>query len=208
MTGARGGDNLSTQPALDFRPYRNYADTERQVNDFVGLTGIAYDLAMQLLFQTPRADLPPLPVRGSKASFCNADLVLSCEWLTIEEYAQREGIDPSLVRGRASEGKLGPVRKNVTGEEHVIWPPKMALTPEDQLPPVDKKRFQIKVELPVELDPMDMSQLDSTRATFLHLAHAIGDPEQAGRQAERHAAAKRISPSVDSFRGLPSRGGH
>lgn len=178
---------MSNQPAHDFQPYRQYADSEREAHDFVTLTRIAYGLAQQLLFANPRSALPPLPnlsLVGSKLSYCDADLELVCEWLTVDQYAHMERLDPASVQGRLNAGKLGHVRVDDTGIERVIWPPNMAFAPEEELPRLGKKQFKLQVGIPFELDLKDSAELESTQAVFLRLAHAIGEPEQASKRAD------------------------
>jgi hypothetical protein len=184
------GDSMSPQPALDFRPYREYEDSERRVHDFTQLTKVAYGLSQLLLFANPQSALPPLPlstlpIQPAKASYCNADMELVCEWVLLEEYARREGLDMNLVNQRVASGKLGPVKVDDDGSNFVIWPPKTALRPESDLPELGKKKFAFEVSMPFGLDVEDSAHSENNQRVFLHLAHSIGEPKQASARSEQ-----------------------
>jgi len=181
----------------DFAPYSRFISNLSAIDKFEKLSKISFGLTQQMLFRFPMEDVKkftlPMPERKD-LSFCIADqevdsVELSCEWISLQDCAERSGIDLSLIEEQALLGDLGPVQSHPkTSEKLVIWPPGKRRLPPAELPEPGKKIFHVKVSVkasaPLGLDVNDMSQFEDTQNTFLQLAHSIGKPEQVVDKAQ------------------------
>ena len=187
---------MSEKNAIEFVPYRKFRESQHAIDEFEQLTVLAYGITQQLLFRHAKDDiiditLPDSPDKDS--SFCMADreitaVRLSCEWVTLDEYAHRAATSSEAVSKQASEGLLGPIQHHPkTGEEILLWPPETQKWPLEQLPEPGKKVFTVhevttaRTRLAVDLD--DMHRFDEVQKTFLRLARSIGKPEEVGERA-------------------------
>ena len=154
-------------------------------------------LTVQMLFAHPRESLPDLrqivgEPQGAELSYSMADCeVLDVKevaaWLTVEQYAERQGIQPAEVKQQWSEGALGhTLAHSETGELLILWS-----VDETRVPPeVGKKTFKVTVrtraEAPhaIQVDPDDASAYEKNQEQFLQLAHSIGKPAEAADRAQ------------------------
>ena len=161
------------------------------IDEFERLSDISLGLTQQLLFRFPKEHVtsfePPSPER-EELSYCMADqevesVKVSCEWITLPEYAERTGTELSSVEEQASLGTLGPVQNlPKTSEQVVIWPAEKRSLPLEKLPELGKKTYSVTLSVKANAcfsaDIDDMTQFERTQKTFLRLAHSIGKPEE------------------------------
>lgn len=188
---------MNDQDPQSFAPYKRFISNLKAIDEFEELVDISLGLTQQLLFRFPKEHVksfkPPLPER-EELSFCMADqevhsVELSCEWITLPEYAERTGTELPSVEEQAFVGNLGPVQNHPkTSEQIVIWPPEKRSLPPERLPKPGKKTFSVKLSVkaraPLSVDVDDMTQFERTQKTFLRLAHSIGKPEEVADKAQ------------------------
>ncbi|MBB5353963.1 hypothetical protein HNR46_004234 [Haloferula luteola] len=183
-----------------FEPYKRFLASLQSIDEFEGLTEIAFGLTEQLLFRFPKDDVKsfssPVP-KNDELSFCVADqevesVDLSCEWISLAECAKRTGSDLKEIEELASTGALAPVQIHPkTSEQIVIWPEAKRSLPAEKLPEPGKKSFSVKLSVkasaPLSMDVEDQSQFEETQKTFLKLAHSIGKPGEVAAKASEIA---------------------
>lgn len=186
-------------PLLEYPPYASYVAQTRNIDEFVSLTTISYKLAQQLLFSTPRDQLPeiklkePAPDRRSYAMgdrrITNARL--SSAWLRYDAYAEREGIDIDVVKTRAEAGELGPIRPNPKdGAPMALWPPEDQRPEGFQAPEVGSVTLLVEEEqtydasLTEDFDLSNPEELAEARRLYLALAHSLGNTGEVAARAE------------------------
>jgi hypothetical protein len=186
-------------PVLKFSPYASYKARSDRLKEFLELTSISYELAQQLLFSTPRDQLPKVAISEpdpTQMSYSMADRVIeslemTAAWLRYPEYAKHEDLTVEDVRIRAEEGEFGAVCPHPKdGEPLILWPPEER-RPEDFRSPkpgvytfVGKERLTANVELTDEFDLSDPEQLRTARNLYLRLAHSLGKTEEVASHAK------------------------
>lgn len=178
---------MRSKKPTNFRPYSNFNSELLRIDEFEELSTIAYGITLQLLFHRSKKELIEIKYPESewdKSSFSMADqeiedIVLSCEWITLNDYATRIGSSLDEIRYKASQNQLGPIKEHPeTKEKVVIWPPEYQTKALEDLPTPDLKLFTAKVSIkssiPMELDLEDVEQFDEIQKTFLRLAHSLG----------------------------------
>ncbi|NOS68333.1 MAG: hypothetical protein HOP33_00165 [Verrucomicrobia bacterium] len=188
---------MNVDKQFAFPPYQSFKRNLKQIDEFSELSELAYGLTLQLLFRHPKEDLSKIHIpkpRREDLSFCMDDrkiesIDVSCEWITLDDYANRTGTENSLVGDLAAKGMLGPVQQHPTsGKQIVIWPKEKQVLPLAELPQVGKKTFSVKVSLtaqaPLNMDVEDMSQFENVQKSFLHLAHSMGKPDEVGDRSK------------------------
>lgn len=182
---------------IDFPPYNKFKKDIKLVENFEKLSILAYSLTLQLLFRHPKEELSEfvIPDLNDKEKWSYSpgdmqikDIVLTSQWITLEEYSRRVEEDLDIIIQKASLGELGPQAEHPdTREKIVIWPPGYSKLSIDELPEpgvaeiqvnatVDPKQsFNFKVE--------DLDQFDTVQKTILRLAHSVGNPNEANDRA-------------------------
>ncbi len=180
---------------IDFQPYINFETYLSQINDFSELTNLSYIITMQQLFAHPSNSLPELviPKADKKMSYCPADreidkIKLTCEWISLPEYAMRQQVPLDEIEKKVEGGQLGPTVQNENNITMVIWPPEYQKKKLEQLPHCGKKSFQvsfrIKGQVSDEIEVSDKNvKIEETQTRFLQLAHALGDVESIAKRA-------------------------
>lgn len=78
---------------------------------------------------------------------------MSCEWVSLLEYANRENVSIDIVEEQADSGMLGPVHTE-EGCKYIIWPKNQQKS--DTLPEFGKKSFKIiakqNIDAMIEID--------------------------------------------------------
>ena len=188
---------MSEKNAIEFVPYRKFRESQRAIDEFEQLTDLAYGITQQLLFRHAKDDLSGIVIPDSPhkdLSFCMGDreiasVHLTCEWVTLDEYARRTSTLLEEVSRQASEGLLGPITHHPnTGEEILLWPPETQKRPLEQLPEPGKKIFTVQVAItaraPLAMELDDIHHFDEVQRAFLTLAHSMGKPEEVGERAK------------------------
>ncbi len=181
----------SKKKSLDFQPYTIFSREFSRINEFEELSDCAYGVTLQLMFCTPREELANIQLPEfihDQMSFSMADHVVegievSCEWITLDEYALRSGESLNEVKNKVSNKLLGHVLRNPdSNEEIVIWPQDYKNRPLDQLPIPGKKLFKVKVSItadhPLELELDNPKKFDKVQNILLKHAHSIGNSDE------------------------------
>lgn len=92
------------------------------------------------------------PVKKTEMSYSTADLqvkntVLDCEWISLQEYSNREKIPLDALEEQAEAGLLGKVHAE-GAEKYIIWPKERQQA--TCLPKFGEKQFEVKIEQTVE----------------------------------------------------------
>jgi hypothetical protein len=181
--------------SINFQPYEAYQELLSQLDEFSSLSQYSYGLAQQLLFKYPKDTVrPAFTPRPSwkQLSFGMGDqqfkkVNLACEWITFEEYAEREKTPTTEIASTAADGRLGPVREKPDGTKILLWPPKYHGMGESTWPEVGKKKFTVIFEVsaraPHTADLSDVESFDETQRVYLQLAHALGEPAKVAERA-------------------------
>lgn len=87
-------------------------------------------------------------------SYCAADrkvdgVEMVCEWVSVEEYANREQLDIEVAYREADSGRCG---KMITqdGIKYVIWPKTKQSLSADELPKFGMKEYQVKISQKIQ----------------------------------------------------------
>ena len=180
---------------IDFPPYQAYLELLSQIDEFGSLSECSYGLAQQLLFKHPKDTVRAL-VRDKptfkQLSFSMGDqrvdkVDLTCEWVTVEVYAEREKIPVCEAASAVDKGNLGPVRTGKDGTRLVLWPSKYHTMDESKWPDVGKKKYSVTLTVtaksPHSVDPTNLDAFDETQQEYLRLAHALGEPSKVADRA-------------------------
>ncbi|MGY2031324.1 hypothetical protein ACW9HR_38310 [Nocardia gipuzkoensis] len=179
-----------------FAPYANYMINYRSISRFTQLTGLSYALMWGLLEQNPEATLPPLNIAGDthpEMSMGGADQVIKevvekFRWVSLEWYSKNEGVPLTTVAELAESGALGHIKVNPSsGESMIIWPPEYQKDPAAGDLPVDRKRFEIRVERTVSYSQKMNLDDPNFQSNLLRAAHTVGPSEESYDHARRAA---------------------
>jgi hypothetical protein len=181
-----------TEPdkALENGAYAAFDAARRGIDQFVELTTVSYRLAQQLLFETPKENLPTSDTREpepEKWSYSEADarphLEVTAGWLRYDEMAQHLNIEAPEAERRANAGEFGTIRKHPSDDADVVlWPLESDRPPDfEELEPgyytVALTHYTVAAAAPEpSFDLTDPEQLESARTHYLALAHSQGDP--------------------------------
>jgi hypothetical protein len=184
---------------ITLRPYRIYQNNVRQIEDFEQLTKLSYGITQLLLFQHPldtRSEPLPLERRANHTSYSPADVNISdldvtevCRWVELSEYAALSGKTEDEIRIQADAGQLGPIERHPeSGTMLLIWPEALHNLPQNELPEIGNKRYEVTAEVtvstPVEWKVANEADFEAIQQWFLHLVHARGEPAKVSARAE------------------------
>lgn len=180
-----------------FDPYQNYLRSKSDIDNFEKLTLLSYGIAQQLLFKHPKEILPPLSLpKPSKdnlsMSMGDQDLIetkMTEGWLTFEEYTQKCDITLEEVEKQARSGALGQILIHPgTNKEVIIWPSDLKEKPLSDLPSPGTYRYatvvKVKAEMPINIDPIDLTNFEKIQQNYLNLAHALGKQSEIAERSE------------------------
>jgi hypothetical protein len=184
---------LNEEP--QFTPYQLYLAVRSQIDEFASLSEYSYGLAQQLLFKHPKDSVRLTPIRKPSLkdlSYSMADqqiekVELSCEWVTLQEYAEREATTLEEVTAAAEADNLGPLRARKDGTKCILWPSDYHSADESHWPELGKKKYAVQLKVtakaPYETEPSNLELFEETQREYLRLAHALGNPSKVTERA-------------------------
>lgn len=183
---------MAKKSTRSFTPYEKFKSSQKAIDEFRNLLDISLNLTQQLLFRHSKDEvksftLPLHKIDPEKVSYSMGDLdsvELSCEWITLRDYAERTKASLMEVQKQASQGAIGPIQKDPkTSKEIAIWPPEKQKLPMEKLPKPGGKSFKAKILMSAQVPMDEADDFEKTQKTFLRLAHSIGEPDQAADRA-------------------------
>lgn len=170
--------------------YDNFINEMEKVSKFYTITTLSYAMSSHALKDTDkeklnqiRRDIVKKSMKMDRVSYTRASVSIAegetdvlCEWVTLEEYAEREKIQFEQVIEEAETGKYGEIHV-ADGMKYIIWPP--AYQSEKDKPEYPKKIYAVKVNQAVSF-PVVVSD-DSPE----QIAALLGDYKEFNAELER-----------------------
>ena len=135
--------------------YSQFCDEIKRVETFLHTTQASYIITDTMLPQYSTQDINGAKkqlhsiTNRDKMSYCAADrkveeVELVCEWVSVEEYAEKEHTDITSVQHMVENNMLGSVLQK-DGVTYIVWPPSEQKREHNELPELGKKLFHVKV---------------------------------------------------------------
>jgi len=129
--------------------YDSFQREYEKIHEYFTFSGLSFALVGTMQDQAKEcAKQKKLRVKKKELSYSAADrkvgeIVLICEWVSIEEYSKKEKITVEDAEKQATDGALGPVHIE-NDQKYVIWPKERQH--DKDLPEFGKKLFHASVE--------------------------------------------------------------
>ena len=125
----------------------------KKIHEYFVFSGLSFALVGTMQDQAKeKAKQTKIRVKKKESSFSKADhkieeISVICEWVSLQEYSEREKLPLNSIEEQARAGVLGPTHEEGS-ELYVIWPKERQQ--DTDLPEFGKKMFEIKYSQSIE----------------------------------------------------------